>query len=35
MLQNIDGTITYKGKGLDGKGACFELTFLKEMPIAN
>lgn len=35
MMQKIGGTLAYKGKGLDGKGACFELTFLKEMPSAN
>lgn len=35
MMQKIGGNFAYKGKGLDGKGASFELTFLKEMPPAN
>jgi C4-dicarboxylate-specific signal transduction histidine kinase len=32
MIQKIGGTISYKGKGVDGKGACFEISFFKEMP---
>lgn len=32
MMQKIGGDLSYKGKGIDGKGACFEMSFLKEMP---
>jgi C4-dicarboxylate-specific signal transduction histidine kinase len=32
QLQKIASEIRYKGVGVDGKGASFELLFLKRMP---
>lgn len=33
QLQRITGDIKYKGVGVDGKGASFEMSFLKKMPM--
>ena len=33
QLQKIAGDIKYKGVGIDGKGASFEMSFLKKMPM--